>query len=214
MLTDALPRNKILRTQFKKSDGLRTLKVPKNDRLRQLTAAIEEALASGQTRVVRLACAKFVGAAAEFYKVRCPEIRILGSRPRRVWELGDVTVASTELFGDYRPGTNVIRVWMRTAVRNQTTSFGTFFSTLCHEFCHHLDVQRFNFQGSPHTRGFFGRTAALYHHARGTAYKRLFWIALPGERYRIDWQRTNRSAATRSRSDAAVQIQAIPGGRG
>ena len=43
-----------------------------------------------------------------------------------------------------------------------------------------------------HTRGFYERTAALYL-ARGTPPKRLFWVALPGGRWRIDWPRTNRT---------------------
>ena len=43
---------------------------------------------------------------------------------------------------------------MRTAVRKEITSFGTFLSTLCHEFCHHLDFQRFRFPDSWHTRAF------------------------------------------------------------
>jgi hypothetical protein len=32
-----------------------------------------------------------------------------------------------------RPETMLIRLWMRTTVRKQVTSFGTFLSTLCHE---------------------------------------------------------------------------------
>jgi hypothetical protein len=87
---------------------------------------------------------------------------------------------------------NPIRVWMRTPVRKEVTSFGTFLSTLCHEFCHHLDFQQFRFPDSWHTRGFYERTAALYHHARGTPRKRLFWVALAGGCWRIDWPRTNR----------------------
>ncbi len=94
--------------------------------------------------------------------------------------------------GDYNPETMLIRVWMRTAVRKEVTSIGTFLATLCHEFCHHLDFQRFGFADSWHTRGFYERTAALYHHVRGTPYKRLFWAAVPGGRWRIDWPRTNR----------------------
>ena len=46
---------------------------------------------------------------------------------------------TSELFGDDTPETMLIRVWMRTAVRKEVTSFPTFLSTLCHEFCHHLD---------------------------------------------------------------------------
>jgi hypothetical protein len=115
-------------------------------------------------------------------------IRVLAARPLPVHE-GDW---ATELFGDYTPDTMLIRVWMRTAVRKQVTSFGTFLSTLCHEWCHHLDYQKFGFRDSWHTRGFYERTAALYHHARVTPSKRLFWVAVPGGRWRIDWPRTNR----------------------
>ena len=88
-------------------------------------------------------------------------MRVLAARPLRVREGG----WASELLGDYDPETTHIRVWMRTAVREQITSFGTFLSTLCHEFCHHLDYERFGFRDSPHTRGFYERVAALYHHA-------------------------------------------------
>jgi hypothetical protein len=81
---------------------------------------------------------------------------------------------------------------MRTAVQKRVTSFGTFLATLCHEFCHHLDCERFGFRDTPHTRGFYERAAALYHHARSTPAKRLFWDPLPNGRWRIDWPRTNR----------------------
>jgi hypothetical protein len=86
-----------------------------------------------------------------------------------------------------------IRVWMRTAVRREITSFGTFFSTLCHEYCHHLDFQHFKFPDSWHTRGFYQRAAALYHCARGTPPKRLFWA------HHIDPALAYRLAAHQSR---------------
>ena len=124
-----------------------------------------------------------------FYEVTMCGIRVLAARPLHVRERG-----TFELFGDYDPETSVIRVWMRTAVRKDVTSFGTFVSTLCHEFCHHLDFQKFGFPDSWHTRGFYERAAALYHHARGTPLKRLFWVPMAGGRWRIDWQRTNRGA--------------------
>ena len=78
---------------------------------------------------------------------------MLEARPLKVREAW-----ATELFGDYSPQTMPIRVWMRTAVRQKVTSFGTFLSTLCHEFFHHLDIQKFGFPDSWHTRGFYQRT--------------------------------------------------------
>jgi hypothetical protein len=127
-------------------------------------------------------------ATADFYGVARPQIRVLAARPLRVREGG----WATELFGDYHSEKKLIRVWMRTAVRKKVTSFGTFLSTLCHEFCHHLDMERLGFRDSPHTRGFYGRAAVLYHHARGTPPKRLFWVPVRDGRWRIDWPRTNR----------------------
>jgi len=97
-----------------------------------------------------------------------------------------------ELFGDYDPATMLMRLWMRTAVKKEVTSYGTFLSTLCHEFCHHLDYHLFKFSDSWHTRGFYERTAVLYHHAKGTPFRKLFWASAGKERWRIDWPRTNK----------------------
>ena len=69
----------------------------------------------------------------------------------------------------------------------EITSFGTFLSTLCHEFCHHLEFQKFRFPDSWHTRGFYERAATLYHYARETPPKGLFWAPVSRGRWRIDW---------------------------
>jgi hypothetical protein len=184
------------------SDRLANLELPADDRLRVLAKSIEslikdESLTEGGARsAVQNACAEFMSAASEFYGVPKPTVRALAARPIRVREGG----WATELFGDYSPGTSSIRIWTRTAIRKKATSPGTFLSTLCHEFCHHLDCQRFGFRQSPHTRGFYERTAALYHHARGTPRKPLAWVRMPKERWRIDWQRMNRPALGAGRS--------------
>jgi hypothetical protein len=186
MLTDTPPR-KADRAGFQKSDRIRTLDLPQDGRLPSIAKSIQSAMEAGAPADVRRACADFLKAASEFYDVPDCGIRVLAARPLRAREGW-----TTELFGDYDPETMLIRVWMRTAVRQEVTSFGTFVSTLCHEFCHHLDYQRFGFRDSWHTRGFYERSAVLYHHARGTSSKRLFWVALPGGRWRIDWVKTNR----------------------
>ena len=144
---------------------------------------------AGKTADVRRACAGFLAEASSFYKVRNCTVRVLAARPLQVREH-----FTTELFGDYTIETMLIRLWMRTAIRKEVTSYGTLLNTLCHEFCHHLDFHLFRFADSWHTRGFYERTAALYHHARGTPQKRLFWVPLTGGRWRIDWQKTRRGA--------------------
>ncbi len=188
MLTDAPPRKRN-QAEFLKSDRTKTLDLPQNGSLPDVMKRLESTMNAGTVAEVRKACAEFLAIASEFYKVPHCGIRVLAARPLRVRESW-----STELFGDYHPETMLIRVWMRTAVRKEVTSFGTFLSTLSHEFCHHLDFQLFRFPDSWHTRGFYERAAALYHHARGTPQKRLFWAPMSGGRWRIDWPRTNRSA--------------------
>ncbi|HEX5412006.1 MAG TPA: hypothetical protein VFZ27_09100 [Terriglobia bacterium] len=188
MLTDRKPRKRALLADFIKSDESRTLDLPQDDRLKTLSASLEAALKAGATRPVGLLCEKFLTNAADFYNVERTPIRVLAARPVRSREGG----WGYELFGDYDPATALIRVWMRTAVRKQVTSYGTFLSTLCHEFCHHLDYKLFGYGDTWHTRGFYERAAALYHHARGTPAKRLVWIEISNGRWRIDWQRTNR----------------------
>jgi hypothetical protein len=110
------------------------LEVPEDDRLQASATSIDSAMKGNTASSVRQACAEFLSVAASFYLVRQPAIRVLAARPLRVREGG----SAIELFGDYDPETMLIRLWMRTAIRKQVTSFGTFLSTLCHEFCHHL----------------------------------------------------------------------------
>jgi hypothetical protein len=188
MLTEALPRRNH-RSQFTESDQIRTLDLPHDRKLLTIASSIDSAMQAGVAADVRRACAEFLALTSDFYEVQNCEIRVLSARPLRVRENW-----ASELFGDYDPETMLIRVWMRTAVKKEITSYGTFLSTLCHEFCHHLDFQRFHFSDSWHTRGFYERAASLYHCARDTDPKKLVWAPMSGGRWRIDWPRTNRLA--------------------
>jgi len=187
MVTDRPPGSGKSLSQFRQSEQLTSIELPPSPKLVDLAWVIESVMKEGSPVEVRTACAEFLNSAAAFYNVKAPEVRALSARPLRVREGG----WQIELFGDYAIRDALIRIWTRTAVRKQVTSFGTFLSTLCHEFCHHLDCQKFGFVRSPHTRGFYERTGLLYHHARGTPVKKLFWTQLPGGRWRIDWARTN-----------------------
>ena len=186
MLTDAPPR-KTNRTGFLESDRLGNLELPQNGNLTGIARNLESVMKDGTTAAVRRACGGLLAELSTFYQVPECGIRVLAARPLRVRESW-----TSELFGDYTPDTMLIRVWMRTAVRKDVTSFGTFLSTLCHEFCHHLDLKQYGFHGSPHTRGFYERSAVLYQHARGTPKKKLFWLPMAGGCWRIDWARTRR----------------------
>lgn len=188
MITDRPPRPLARRARFIASDTLTSLPLPDDDRLQVRAAAIEAVLVDGEIAPVRAACTAFLGAAAGFFGVPPPGIKVLAARPLRVREH-----ATSELFGDYTFETRVIRVWMRTAVHHRVTSFGTFFSTLCHEFCHHLDVCGLGFDETPHTRGFYERTAALYHHGRNTSRRPLVWRRRADGTWQIDWGKMRRT---------------------
>ena len=187
MLTDALPREN--RSGFLESDRIKTLDLPRDGHLPEIAQRLESGMKSDRIRDVGSACIEFLAIASDLYEVPKCGVRVLAARPLRTREHG-----TFELFGDYAPDSMLIRVWMRTAVRKEVTSFGTFLSTLCHEFCHHLDFKKFGFVDSWHTRGFYERAGVLYHHAKGTPLKKLFWVPAAGGRWRIDWQRTNRGA--------------------
>lgn len=145
-------------------------------------------MADATQRDVERACTAMVGHMAEAFGVKTPTVAVLGVRPHRT--NGHVCVY--EKFGDYDLQTAHIRLWMRTAMRHKVTSYGTLLSTLCHEVCHHLDVVSFGFADTPHTRGFYERAAALYHHTRGTPARRLVWVPMARGLYRIDWGKTMR----------------------
>jgi len=130
MITDAPPRKANHRAGFLESDRIRTLDLPQDECLRTCAKSIESVMKVGTSADVRRTCVEFLDAASDFYRVHDCGVRVLAARPLRVRENW-----SSELFGDYTP--MLIRVWMRTAVRKEITSFGTFLSTLCHEFCHH-----------------------------------------------------------------------------
>src|SRR5438128_1998075 len=168
-MTDAPPR-KTSSARFLQSDRMRTLDLPQDRTLLAIAKSIESGMKAGSSADVRRSCAEFLDFAAAFYEVPSCGFRVLAARPLRVRENW-----ASELFGDYHPETMLIRIWMRTAVRKEITSFGTFLSTLCHEFCRHLDFQRFRFPDSWHARGFYERAATLYHYARETPQKRLCW---------------------------------------
>ncbi len=87
-----------------------------------------------------------------------PPVRaeVLAARPSRDWG---------ELHGLYTPsrrgGRPRITLWMRTAQRRQVVATRTFFRTLIHELCHHLDYELLRLSDSFHTQGFYRRESSL-----------------------------------------------------
>ncbi len=188
MVTDPFPRREKLRQAYLASDARPPLVLPPAAPVRALNGALAGALAGGEGAPVRAASQELLEHLCAHFGLRAPSVRVLGVRPHRV----DDGVCTYQLFGDYTPSTERIRVWMRTAIRAQLTSPKALLNTLLHELCHHLDNAAWACPESPHTRGFFSRVDDLYHHALGTppaSRRRLHWVK-SGSVYRIDWVRS------------------------
>ena len=64
-------------------------------------------------------------------------------------------------FADRRVSDATIRIYHRTAVRQQVISPKVFLNTLLHEWTHHYDFAGLRLARSPHTAGFYARLRAL-----------------------------------------------------
>lgn len=125
MFTVTPPRKKNLASSLD-SDRRNMIALQPDGRLLTIAASINAARQEGTAADMQRACTEFLRTAYDFYEVPECSVRVLAARPLRVREY-----STTELFGDYHPDTRVIRVWQRTAIRKEITSFGTFLSTLC-----------------------------------------------------------------------------------
>ncbi|HEY4393917.1 MAG TPA: hypothetical protein VGP64_07645 [Polyangia bacterium] len=186
MITDPVPRAAGKRREYDRSDALVTMPLSKDGQVQVLVRALAEAMSAGTPAPVQRAGTRLLAELGAFYGVPVPPLRVLGVRPHRV----SAGVCTYQLFGDYTPSTQRIRVWMRTAIREKVSSPKALLNTLLHEFCHHLDCTRLGCPESYHTRGFFTRIDHLYHHALETPLGKrrpLRWIKR-GSVWSVDWR--------------------------
>jgi hypothetical protein len=185
-----MPRAAGKRREYERSDALVTIPLPAGEAVQDRTRTLAEAMAAENATAVERAGVALLKSLSDFHGIPAPELRVLGVRPHKVIS----GVCTYQLFGDYTPATQRIRVWMRTAIREKVSSPKALLNTLLHEFCHHLDCTRLGWPQSYHTRGFYTRIDHLYHHALGTppaARRPLRWIKR-GSVWAIDWAALNR----------------------
>lgn len=196
MITDPAPRDAVTRKQFDASERLSVFAPPPpTDALQLATTQFCEAVSGGTSADVRRASVAVLAPLCDFFDVTPPPIRVLGIQPHQVRE----GVTTYKLYGDYTPDTQVIRVWLKTAIREKVSTPRSLLSTLLHEFCHHLDCAKLSWTESFHTRGFYNRVDQLYHLALATpeAQRReLVWVRAGGV-WRIDWVRSRAPSAAR-----------------
>ncbi len=193
MNTDKVPKRKLLLDEYLRSEDLKTIALPKPEPVRSIAKQMEEALASENKREVQAAANAIGKEFAALFQIPISPVKVLGVRPRKVTEK-----SVYETFGDYDTETMKIRLWMRTAVLQKPSAFGTLLSTLCHEFCHHLDVVGLDLPNTYHTRGFYERAGLLYHHIRDTPIRPLVWTKHNDGTFSINWPATMRGSTRKS----------------
>ncbi|HEY9719321.1 MAG TPA: hypothetical protein V6C69_17725 [Trichormus sp.] len=183
-----------MRQEYERSDENRSIDLPDLTQLRGYSQQLQLALAQENKREIEKLCNAIASEVSTFFEIAAPKVRILGVRPLK--ESGN---RIDELYADYDFETARIRLWMRTAVREKATSFGTLLSTLCHEICHHLDVVQMNLPNTFHTRGFYERAGLLYHHIKGTPMRPLVWDKQKNGTFRINWPATMRGSGAEAK---------------
>ncbi len=189
MNTEKPPRKPPEKEEYSRSDSLKTIQLPPAEPFRSLALVLKDALRRDDKKEVQNVCKLLIDELSVAYGVSKPTIKVLSVRPR---EEGDKWVFET--FGDYEPETLKIRLWMRTAIQKKPTSYGVLLSTLCHEFCHHLDMVSLDFPNTFHTRGFYDRVGLLYHHIQNTPVRQIVWQQHADGSHSIDWGRTMKGA--------------------
>ncbi len=193
MQTEKPPRARAEKDEYSRSDDMRAVNLPPAEPFRSYALQLKDALAAEDRKAVLVASRLLIYALSDFYQVKRPSVRILSVRPQ---ETQGEWIFQT--FGDYNPETLLIRLFMKTAVQKKTSSYGTFLSTLVHEFCHHLDVVSLELPNTFHTRGFFERVAVLYHHIQNTSVREIVWQKLSDGTYGVNWAKTMARSSTAS----------------
>jgi len=148
------------RAVYRRSDAVPSLKIPRPEALAAPAAELRAALADeGRPVIVRRRVAAAVDALlrplCRQLRVEPVEVHVGARRPRS---------ARGELHALYvlpAQGRPRIEIWMQTARRRRVVAFRTFFRTLMHELCHHLDYRLLGLRESFHTEGFFRRESSL-----------------------------------------------------
>jgi hypothetical protein len=140
-----------------KSDSLPMIKFTELVPLQQLTTEIHRQLALENLEFVERSSQQLIDAICLQLESSGARIHVLERRPHD---------EDSELHGLYEPVDETrprarIYVWMRTAKRQQVVAFKTYFRTLIHELCHHLDYEYYRLEDSLHTQGFFQRESNI-----------------------------------------------------
>jgi hypothetical protein len=141
---------------YRRSDEVRAVPLKEAAALWPLVGVLAGALAAGERGPTQASAQVLLDRLAAMLGVPPVRAEVLAVRPSRHWG---------ELHGLYTPaergGRARITLWMQTAQRRRVVAFRTFFRTLVHELCHHLDYELLKLSESFHTEGFYRRESSL-----------------------------------------------------
>lgn len=140
---------------YRRSDAFERLDLGPNRARQEAARGIEEALRSGNLKLLRIETGRLCAMVCDDLRIRRVAVVVRARRPSN---------RRGELMGLYELDEKrgpVITLWAKTAKRRQMVSFKTYLRTLIHELCHHVDFVHFRFAESFHTQGFFKRESSL-----------------------------------------------------
>ncbi|MDP1707883.1 MAG: hypothetical protein Q8L89_02265 [Gammaproteobacteria bacterium] len=146
---------------YQRSDAISVIVLPEGAGLQSVTAALAQALELEDRAAAESTCQRIADGIAERLNVTSLRIKVLARRPK---------LQGGELHGIYErtdTAKATIKLWMRTVERRQVVAFRTFFRTLIHELCHHLDYEWLKLTDSLHTEGFYKRESSLVRQLAG-----------------------------------------------
>lgn len=143
---------------YRRSDQITTVPLPDPVAFQPLVKRLESALKKEDRKTTQIYAQELINALTTVLEAPRIRVEILQARPSN---------GNSELHGFYIPEEKFkaarIKLWMRTAKLKQVVAFKTFFRTLVHELCHHLDYEVFGLPETFHTQGFYRRESHLVH---------------------------------------------------
>lgn len=141
---------------YRASDSIDSIGLPAGLDLGREVAALRAALAAEDRAAVQRTGQVILDPLTRGFSVPLVRLKVMAARPSD--DFG-------ELHGLYEPDEQkprpLITVWMRTARKKQVVAFKSFFRTIVHELCHHLDYELFALAETFHTEGFYKRESSL-----------------------------------------------------
>jgi hypothetical protein len=143
---------------YRQSDEITSAPMPDAVELHPLVRELERSLSVEDRQKSEEICRTIIEHIVTRFSVPRLRVSVLAVRPAGSWG---------ELHGLYEPAQGrasaKITLWMRTVKHRRVVAFRTFFRTLLHELCHHLDYELYLLADSFHTEGFYKRESSLFH---------------------------------------------------